>query len=437
MFASTQYPWAGGEEFQSMRKPREHFVPLVPAVEAAPSLAAYRKKIDQLDAESRRAEKDYEAAKLQTKDKTEQERLRRHFEKLRLDLRNMSRPGLPDEVAGAYAVQEGNAADAYLQLRGDVGQRGPVVKRNVPRFLAGDRPLTIAPGSSGRRELAEWLTRPEHPLTARVLVNRVWQHHFGKGLVATPSNFGVRGEPPTHPALLDWLAVRFVESGWSIKTLHRLIVTSQAYQRSSGADPKNAAQDPGNRWYWRYDRQRLDAESIRDTLLAASGTLARQRPGPHSFPKIESWSWTQHTPFKDVYATPVRSVYLMTQRLQRHPFLGLFDGPDTNTTTGERRTSTVPLQALFLMNNPFVQDQAEAFARRILAFSSAPHERLNWAHQQAWSRPATAEECARGLHYLETYRHETAGIPSDQHELQAWTSYARVLFCANEFVYVD
>jgi hypothetical protein len=334
-------------------------------------------------------------------------------------------------------VQEGTAADAYLQVRGEVSQRGPVVKRNVPRFLAGDRPFVIPPGSSGRRELAEWLTRPENPLTARVLVNRLWLHHFGKGLVATPSNFGVRGEPPTHPQLLDYLAGRFVARGWSNKAMHRLIVSSEAYRRASGHDLGNTEKDPANRWYWRFDRQRLDAESIRDALLGVSGTLDRRRPGRHPFPRIETWSWTQHSPFKDVYPSQARSVYLMTQRFQRHPYLGLFDGPDTNTTTAERRASTVPLQALYLMNNPFVQERAEAFARRIMTAAADSRQRLELAHELAWSRPATAEECARGLQYLETYRSQADNIPADQRDFRAWVSYARILLCANEFVYVD
>ena len=199
------------------------------------------------------------------------------------------------------------------------------------------------------------MTRPGHPLTARVLVNRVWQHHFGRGIVATPSNFGLRGEPPTHPELLDWLAARFVADGWSIKALHRRIVTSRAYRRSSRHDPANAAKDPGNRSLWRFDRSRLDAESLRDAMLAVSGTLDLSRPGTHPFPPIERWRWTQHSPFKEVYPTDRRSVYLMTQRLQKHPYLALFDGPDTNTSTEARTRATVPLQALYLMNNPWVR----------------------------------------------------------------------------------
>jgi hypothetical protein len=272
-----------------------------------------------------------------------------------------------------------------------------------------------------------------------VLVNRVWQHHFGKGLVATPSNFGTRGEPPTHPELLDWLTARFIENGWSIKTLNRLILLSRTYQLSSEDDVAGAATDPGNRWYWRHDRLRLDAEAIRDALLTASGRLDLTRPGPHPFPPMERWGWTQHNPFKEVYASNHRSVYLMTQRFQRHPYLALFDGPDTNTSTEQRTMSTVPLQALYLMNDPFLTEQAEGFARRLLGAPCDLCGRVDLAHRLAWSRPAQREEVERGVRYVDEYRRRLseAGAPAERQELEAWTSYARVLLCANEFVYVD
>ena len=288
-------------------------------------------------------------------------------------------------------------------------------------------------------QLAQWLTRADNPLTARVIVNRIWQHHFGKGIVTTPSNFGVRGEAPTHPELLDWLTERFIESGWSIKSIHRLILSSKTYRLASAYDEDNAARDPPNRWYWRFDRQRLDAESIRDALLAVSGNLDLGRAPPHPFPPIDRWAWTQHQPFKECYPSNHRSVYLMTQRLQRHPFLALFDGADTNTSTEERRQSTVPLQALFFMNNPLVQQQAEDFARRMIASSGDIRRRIQLAHELAWSRAPLASEQDMGTRYLHNYMEELsrAGTPNKESELEAWTSYARLLLSANEFVYVD
>src|SRR5262249_54302571 len=315
----------------------------------------------------------------------------------------------------------------------------PVVKRNVIKFLAGDKLTSIPADASGRRELAQWLTTPQNPLTARVMINRIWQHHFGKGIVPTPSNFGLRGEPPTHPELLDWLAARFIASGWSVKAMHRLILASKTYQLASADDDVNAAADPGNRWYWRFDRRRLDAEALRDAVLAVSGTLDASRPGPHPFPPIRAWGWTQHNPFKDLYPSSPRSVYLMTQRFQRHPYLALFDGPDTNTSTGHRQSSTVPLQALFMMNSPFIREQAEAFARRLLRTTPDRRQRLELACQLAWSRRPRSAEMARNERYLNDCQAVAAasGVVAERCELESWTSLCRVLLGANEFVFID
>ncbi|HEV3262927.1 MAG TPA: DUF1553 domain-containing protein [Gemmataceae bacterium] len=473
-FASTQFPWTGAEEFASKQSPREHLVPLLPPDEAAPRLAEYRHRIRQLQAKIQRTEKkslgarlltelyrqaeansklvqilasrrrtadalQAEFASLRKEQEAAKARLGGELARLHGELHKLVKVGLPADLPAAYAVQEGQPVNMYVHVRGDVNERGPTVRRNVPRFLSGGSPLDIPKGSSGRLELARWLTRPNNPLTARVMVNRIWQHHFGKGIVATPSNFGVRGEPPTHLELLDWLATRFIDSGWSVKAVHRLILLSKTYQLSSNYDGANAALDPGNRWYWRYDRRRLDAEAIRDAMLAVSGKLESARPGAQPFPPIDTWGWTQHNPFKDVYPSKHRSVYLMTQRFQRHPYLALFDGPDTNTTTARRRMSTVPLQALFLMNNPFVREQAEGFARRLIGSSSEVRERVRLAHQLAWSRPALSFELEKGVRYVEDYKKKLgeAGAPGERMELEAWTSFARIMLSANEFVYLD
>jgi hypothetical protein len=511
IFASTQYPWPGAEEFASMKKPREHFVPLV-RPEDAPSLAAYQRQVQELEAEIKHSEKEgplaqrlaelnrqMEAKSKQIKDletlkgapksaqgdsssqaspassqpkldvatlrtdlaTLQKERdqangqLQARLNKLRDQLWNIRKPGLPAGMPGAYAVQDGKPIDAYVQVRGDIDQHGPIVKRNVPQYLSGGESLCIPEGTSGRLQLSRWLTSRENPLTARVMVNRLWQHHFGKGIVPTPSNFGLRGEAPTHPELLDWLAREFMshpgEPGWagprasatgdtwSIKKIHRLILLSKTYQLSSSQDDSIVEKDPGNRWYWRCDRRRLDAESLRDALLAVSGKLDLRRPAAHPFPPIDKWGWTQHNPFKEVYPTHHRSVYLMTQRFQRHPYLALFDGPDTNTTTGRRGSSTVPLQALFMMNDPFMVEQAEGFARRLIASSADSRLRIDVAHQLAWSRPAQQDEIERSLRYLAHYREKlaTVGVSSERLELETWTSYARIMLSANEFTYLD
>jgi Protein of unknown function (DUF1553) len=185
--------------------------------------------------------------------------------------------------------------------------------------------------------------------------------------------------------------------------------------------------------------RRLDAEAIRDSLLAASDRLDLRIPGPHPFPHINTWGWTQHNPFKDIYPSQHRSVYLMTQRIQRHPFLALFDGPDTNTTTDDRTSSIVPLQALFFLNSTLIRDEADAFAARLIASSPDATERLRVAYELAYSRPATEEELTRGQAHLAAFaqRLATMGLSPADAEREAWRSLARVLLAANEFVFID
>ncbi len=469
IFASTNFPYTGSEELSSKAFPRQHFVPLLPADKSAPLIKAHQEKIKwlqtrlsklhtgppqaEIDRIIKQKAKEFQEKKIKTVgddavfEKEIAELTSRRDQAagkwqgevnaLKAELKDLGRRDLPASLPGAYAVSEGKPADAYLHKRGDPDARGRVVPRGAPKFLAGDRPITIPPGQSGRLQLARWIT--ENPLTPRVMVNRIWQHHFGKGIVATPNNFGRRGEEPTHPELLDYLATVFVEKGWSIKAMHRLIVLSKTYRLASDENAENAARDGANKWYWHFERRRLDAEAIRDGLLAVSGTLNRTRPGPHPFPPIASWGWTQHNPFKDVYPSNHRSVYLMTQRLQRHPFLALFDGPDTNTTAEKRGSSTVPLQALFWMNSPMVRDLARTFASRLRSAAAGDPARIRLAFQLAYGRSATVEEVDRGIEYLRRYAKELqmSGLPRDQAEPEAWRSYARVLLCANEFVYVD
>jgi len=318
---------------------------------------------------------------------------------------------LPGTTDVAYAVVEGKPEDARFQNRGEPTMPGdPVPRRNLE--LLGGQGVSN-PQASGRLDLARWLTDPRNPLTARVMVNRLWQGHFGRGLVATPSDFGTRGAAPVHPKLLDHLAARFVAGGWSVKAMHRLILRSAAWQRAE------------------FPRRRLDAEEIRDALLVAGGELDRSPGGAHPFPPEKDWKFTQHAPFKAVYDSKRRSVYLMTQRIQRHPFLALFDGPDTNASTAERGTSTVPTQALYFLNDPFFHARAQALAARLLALPEAA--RVGEAHRFCFQRPATERERKNAAAFLDAYR---AGPPA-QTELAAWSAYARTLLGSNEFISVD
>jgi hypothetical protein len=269
------------------------------------------------------------------------------------------------------------------------------------------------------------------------MANRMWQRHFGRGIVTTPSNFGRRGAPPSHPGLLDLLASRLVEGGWRLKSLHRMILTSSTWQLSSRFDEHNATSDTGNEWYWRHDRRRLDAEAIRDALLAVSGQLAETRPGEHPFPPITDWHWTQHSPFQETFATEHRSVYLMTQRLKRHPFLALFDGPDTNTTTASRPTSTVPSQALYVMNSAEMTKWASSLADRLVREAAGPQERIALAWKLCYARLPAPDEVARAEAYLGAAGHALGEPAANAVDHIVWTSLCRVLLSANEFIHVD
>jgi hypothetical protein len=429
IFASTTFPYAGSEEFHSKKFPRSGFVPLLEAKDAGPKLRAYHAHLANLEKEIQALES--------AKDPTARGRLGTVTSEL-ARLKNLA---LPADVPGSYAVTEGKPVDVAIQLRGEPSRPGAVVPHGVPQFafLAAEPPEKTIADASGRLELARWLTQCRHPLVARVIVNRIWQHHFGRGIVATPSNFGTRGEPPTHPELLDWLAGRFVAQGWSVKAIQREIVLSKTYQLGGDFDASCAAIDPENRWLWRFSRQRLDAESIRDAMLAVSGRLDLCKPAPHPFPPIDDWHWTQHSPFKVVYATNQRTVYLMTQRLARHPYLAIFDGPDTNTSTDVRTRSTVPLQALYLMNNPFVAEQAAALAKRLLELDGDEGERIARSYDLAWGRLPEPCERDRAVEFIRTCKISlgSTSLAPPEREREAWTSLAKVLLTSNEFLYID
>ncbi len=338
----------------------------------------------------------------------------------------------------AYGVSEGKPVNARVQLRGEPERPGPEVPRRFIEILGKD-PLPSASTGSGRLELAEWITRPTNPLTARVFVNRVWQGHFGRGLVATTSDFGLRGELPSHPELLDYLATQFVKSGWSVKEMHRLIVRSRAYQVASTDDAASLRADPENKLLGRFTRRSLEAESIRDAMLAVSERLNRTMPAGHPFPDVNTWGFTIHAPFHAVYDSDHRSIYLMVQRNRRHPFLALFDAADPNLSVGERLPTTTPTQALYLMNSPFVHAQAEAFARRLLAAPGDDAARVRLAFEAAHSLAADEATVKDSLAFVKAYQAKAAerGVKPDQQSLAAWSAFARVLLTSNAFLYVD
>ncbi|MFN7875690.1 MAG: PSD1 and planctomycete cytochrome C domain-containing protein [Pirellula sp.] len=336
----------------------------------------------------------------------------------------------------AYGVAEGSPTNSRLQLRGEPHRLSDEVPRRNLEVLGGE--VVPAGSGSGRLELANWITRPTNPLTARVFVNRVWQWHFGEGLVATPSDFGSRGERPTHPELLDWLAGEFIASGWSVKSLHRLIMNSRTYQLSSVDDEANLATDPGNRWHWRYSRRSMDAESIRDAMLAVSGRLDRNVPESHPFPAVDTWAFTIHNPFHAVYDSNHRSVYLMVQRNRRHPYLALFDAADPNQSIATRQPTTTPTQALFLMNSPFVHEASEGFARRIVSVSGDDNAKMRWAFETAHGQIPEDAVIDDAIAFVSAYRKKLAGSEATgESDIAAWSALARVLLTSNAFLYVD
>ena len=315
---------------------------------------------------------------------------------------------------------------------------GPVVPRGFLTLLGGQKVSSEEKGS-GRLELADWITDPKNPLTARVIVNRIWTWHFGQGIVATPDDFGTRGARPTHPELLDYLATRFIESGWSIKRMHKLIMLSRTYQMASGNDERNAAKDPENTYLWKFKRRRMDAEEIRDSLLAVSGKLDPAIAGPHPFPPEMGWKFTQHRPFIAVYPHNKRSIYLMQQRIQRHPFLEVFDGADTNGVMGLRPLTTTAPQALYMMNDPFFHEAADALAVRVGMAYSSDVERLRYAYNLLYKRNPEAVEIRDARQFLAGAREslQDSAVPDDEWNRNAWASLMRVLLSSNEFLTLD
>lgn len=331
--------------------------------------------------------------------------------------------GPEPQLPMAYAVVEGTPGNAKLHLRGDPEKPGPEIPRGFLTALGGQS--LADPSASGRRELADWIA--EHPLTARVMVNRIWQWHFGAGLVRTANDFGSRGEPPTHPELLDQLAAQFVANGYRIKPLHRALLLSRAYRRSCEPTSEALAKDPDNRWWSHFSRRRLSAEEIRDSLLVASDQLDRSPAQGHPFPPESSWTFTQHDPFNAVYETQRRSVYLMVQRQRRHPFLALFDGADPNASTPVRSASTVPTQALYFLNDPAVHRLTQT-AVDSLSATTEPALRLTELYHRFLQRDPTAAEMARLQRFLAEY-------PGPEPE--RWGAVARILFASNESLYID
>ncbi len=339
------------------------------------------------------------------------------------------------------ATAEGNGLDETVFIRGIPRNPGPVVARRFLEAISGTNQPPCSEGS-GRMELAHSLIDPANPLTARVMVNRIWSHLFGQGLVPSTDNFGALGQAPSHPELLDWLAFWYQRHGWSNKQLIRMLVTSRAYQMSShSAGDEVESADPGDRLLHRMRVRRLEGEAIRDAILSVAGDIKTNLYGP-SVP-------VHLTPFMDGRGRPGksgpldgdgrRSVYLEVRRNFLNPFMLAFDAPAPFTTVGRRTDSNLPAQALILLNDPFVTGQAAVWARRVLAGpSTEPRERIRGMYLTAFSRPPDTMEEKAALDFLETQGVERGVAPEFRsRDEQLWADLAHVLLNVNEFIYLE
>jgi len=395
--------------FASSVEPKE--LPVLATPDPTPAYLAYEKERKALE----QAVKDFEE-----KNKEELQKKNRKFFEERRELQNKvdklraTHPGAPPQAM--VLIDAVQPVEPVVFLRGNPNNHGPAVPRQFLEVLSPNARKPFTDGS-GRLELARAIASKDNPLTARVMVNRVWLHHFGRGLVRTPGDFGLRGEPPTHPELLDYLARSFMEEGWSIKKLHKTILLSTTYQQSSEANAKPQAFDPDNRLLSHQNRQRLDFEALRDSLLWASGRLDTRLGGA----PVEITT----APF-----SPRRSVYGFIDRQNLPGLFRTFDFASPDYSTPQRHSTTVPQQALFLMNAPFVVEQARALATRPDVTARAETgERIGYLYRLLYGRAPDAEEVALGRRFVESAGAEKA--------LSSWEKYCQVLLLSNEFAFVD
>ena len=343
------------------------------------------------------------------------------------------------QIPHAMAVSDGNPEDLRIHIRGSHVTLGERVPRRFPSVLSKRSAPKIGDDRSGRLQMARWLASEEHPLTARVMVNRIWQGHFGKGLVRSPDNFGRLGERPDHPALLDYLAVRFAADGWSIKAMHRLLMTSATWQMSTVFDARAATVDPENRLLWRMERRRLEAELIRDAVLVMGDSLELTMGGSLLPTKNRSYVTSTANVDPVSYMSIRRSVYLPVVRSALFDLFQAFDFADPSYLRGQRQTTTVAPQALFVMNSKLVADQMRLMATGLLDREIDDPQRVQILFLRAFGRRPSSEERQESLTYIERYI-EAVGDRVTDHatlRLQAWQSLCRAIVSANEFIYIE
>jgi hypothetical protein len=325
------------------------------------------------------------------------------------------------------AADEAEPIDLPIHIRGNhLTLAETKVARGMPEILTRSAPQPPIPaGQSGRLELAQWLVSPDNPLTSRVMANRLWMWHFGQAIVRSPSNFGLRADRPTHPELLDWLASQMMDNGWSLKRMHRQIMLSSTYQMASDIDfaeaPHYAQADPENRLWWRRGRRRLEAEPVRDAVLAVGGGLDLTFGG--------------RTP--DM-AAQRRALYLRIDRAALYEMFSTFDYVETANHIEQRPTTTVPHQALFLLNSPIVHQQSEAIARRVIAQTESPELRIDALFRLLYARTPGDAEIGRALQFIDVARQELQTVEDPAERTQkSWAALCRSMIASNEFVYID
>lgn len=371
---------------------------------------------------------------------------REQFDAARKELEKLQKAEDEPSVAQALSVRESGpvAPPTHILLRGSAHAEGDEVQPGFPEVLGAPEPVFAAPSaaarSSGRRKaLADWLTRRDNPLTARVMVNRIWQQHFGKGIVHSASDFGMTGDKPTHPELLNWLASEFVDRGWSMKAMHRLIMTSEAYRMGSVATPDGLAKDAGNDLLWRFDMRRLMAEEIRDSILAVSGDLNLKMGGPGAYPtmppavlagqSVPGAGWGKSSAEEKAR----RSVYVHQKRSLVLPILASFDAADADFSCPVRLQTTQPTQALGMLNSAFMGEQAKRLAKRLGAETGETRDaQVRLGLRLTTLREPNAAQVERGMKLLESLQSEYKLSAQ-----QALEQFALMVLNLNEFVYLD
>jgi hypothetical protein len=378
-----------------------------------------------------------EGKKLAANGKPAQQPYRQRMVKAQNELAALTR----GEVYAMGLREAAHVGDTEIRIRGEAEQLGPVVPRGFLTAFEVPGAAPVNPKQSGRLELAEWLTNEKNPLIARVFVNRVWKHLFGEGIVSSVDNFGTTGSAPSDPELLDHLATRFVKDGWSLKKLVRTLVLTRAYRLSSDGRPENVAADPGNRLTWRHSRRRLDAEEIRDAMLAVAGRLDRNRPesAARDLQVIEVKNNNAEAQ-KIVHAgeaSLARSIYLPLLRGLTPRSLEVFDFAEQGMVTGSRDTTTVPTQALYLLNDPFVHGQSAALAKDLLASNQADDSaRIRAAYRQSLGRDPSSVELEQATSFLGEYESSARESSSAEPRREAWASFCQALLASAEFRYL-